>query len=53
MPQDALPSGDISVRGKESAPGGVVIAGLEVIEAGFLVINVPTVTQGIQRTDVF
>ena len=37
MPQEALAGGGVGVGVDESADGGVVVAGLEVIEPGFLV----------------
>ena len=36
MPQEALTGGGVGVCVDESADGGVVITGLEVIEPGFL-----------------
>lgn len=39
--------GSISVRIEKSADLGVIVAGLEVIEAGFGVVDVATVAQGV------
>ena len=47
MPQEALTGGGVGVGVDESADGGVVVAGLEVIEPGFGVVDVAAVAQGI------
>ena len=43
--QYALPGGGIGVAIDESAPLGIVVTGLEVVEASFLVIVITTVAQ--------
>ena len=45
--QHARAGGDKGVGVEEAAPGGVVITALEIIEPGFLVINITAVAQGV------
>ena len=45
--KDTLTGGDEGVCIDESAPGGVVITGLEIIQPGFLVVDLTTIAQGV------
>ena len=45
--EEALAGGGVGVGVDESADGGVVVAGLEVIEPGFGVVDIAAVAQGI------
>ena len=49
--QDALAGGDEGVCADEAAHLGVVVAGLEVIEAGFGVVDIATVAEGVQLAE--
>ena len=51
MSQDALSCGSIPIRIEEAASGGVVISALQVIEAGFGVVVVAAVAEGINRCE--
>ena len=48
MPQHTLPSRQEHIRGDEAAGFGIVVAGLEVVEACLLVVNVAPVAEGVQ-----
>ena len=37
------------VRGNEPTPIGVIVAAAEVVEADFVIVNVTTITEGVQR----
>ena len=52
MTKKTLSSGGIVIRIDETAEDGVVIAGLQVIEAGFPIIVVTPITQGVPVGDV-
>jgi hypothetical protein len=43
----ALTGGEEDIGGNEPADFGVIVPALEVVEAGFLVIDISTVTEGI------
>ena len=47
MPNYALAGGEEDIGRDEPADFGVIVPALEVVEAGFLVIHIPTVTEGI------
>ena len=47
MPENALTGGEEDIGGNEPADFGVIVPALEVVEAGFLIIDIPTVTEGI------
>ena len=47
-----MTGGGVDIRIDKSAPGGVIISALEIIEAGFLIVNVTTVAQGVNFTQV-
>ena len=47
MPENALTGGEEDIGGNEPADFRVVVPALEVVEAGFLVIHISTVTEGI------
>ena len=47
MPENALAGGEEDIGGNEPADFGVIVPALEVVEAGFLIIDIPTVTEGI------
>lgn len=49
--QEALAGGGESIRVDEAADGGVVVAGLEVIETCFGVVDISTVTQRVMGTE--
>jgi len=49
MTDNALPGSCIAIRINEPADGGIIVSALEVIEASFLVVNIPTVAQ---RVDI-
>ena len=49
--QQALAGGGEGVRIDESSEAGIVIAGLEVVQAGFGVPDVAMVTQGVIEAD--
>ena len=52
MTKDALASGSVGVGINESADCGIVITGLEVVEAGISIVVVAAVAQGIDFSDV-
>ena len=45
MSKDALTGGEVDVCGDESSYLGIVVTGLEVVEAGFLVIDVTSIAE--------
>ena len=47
MPNYALAGGEEDIGGNKPADFGVIVPALEVVEAGFLIIDIPTVTEGI------
>ena len=47
MPENALTCGEEDIGGNKPADFGVIVPALEVVEAGFLIIDIPTVTEGI------
>ena len=47
MPDNALPSGSITIRIEEPANRRVIVSALEVVEPGFLVVDIPTIPQGV------
>ena len=47
MPENALAGGEEDIWGNKPADFGVIVPALEVVEAGFLIIDIPTVTEGI------
>ena len=47
MPENALAGGEEDIGGNKPADFGVVVPALEVVEAGFLIIDIPTVAEGI------
>ena len=47
MPENALAGGEEDIGGNKPADFGVIVPALEVVEAGFLIIDIPTVTEGI------
>ena len=47
MPENALACGEEDIGGNEPADFGVIVPALEVVEAGFLIIDIPTVAEGI------
>ncbi len=49
MAKHPLPGGKQDIRGYEPAGGGIVVAALQVIEAGLPVIHVPAVTERLQE----
>ena len=48
MPDNALPSGSITIRIEEPANRRVIVSALEVVEPGFLVVDIPTIPQGVE-----
>ena len=49
--QESLPCTGCTVSVDESAQGGVVVAGLQIVEAGFLVVAVAAIAQGVEGAD--
>ena len=47
MPNYALACGKEDIGGDKPADFGVIVPALEVVEAGFLIIDISTVTEGI------
>ena len=47
MPNYALAGGEEDIGGNKPADFGVVVPALEVVETRLLVIDIPTVTEGI------
>ena len=47
MSENALAGGEEDIGGNEPADCGVIVPALEVVEAGFLIIDIPTVAEGI------
>ena len=47
MPNYALTGGEEDIGGNEPADFGVIVPALEVVETCLLVIDIPTVTEGI------
>lgn len=47
MPENALAGGEEDIGGNKPADFGVIVPALEVVEAGFLIIDIPTVAEGI------
>ena len=47
MPENALAGGEEDIGGNEPADFGVIVPALEVVEAGFLIIDISTVAEGI------
>lgn len=47
MPENALTCGKEDIGGDKPADFGVVVPALEVVETCLLVIDIPTVTEGI------
>lgn len=47
MPQNTLPGGGVGVCVYEAADGGVIIAGLQIVEAGFGIVVVAAIPQGL------
>ena len=47
MPENALTGGKEDIGRDEPADFRVVVPALEVVEAGFLIIDIPTVAEGI------
>ena len=47
MPNYTLAGGEEDIGGNKPADFGVIVPALEVVEAGFLIIDIPTVTEGI------
>ena len=47
MPENALTGGKEDIGGNEPADFGVIVPALEVVEAGFLIIDISTVAEGI------
>ena len=47
MPENALACGKEDIGGNKPADFGVIVPALEVVEAGFLIIDISTVTEGI------
>ena len=47
MPENALTGGEEDIGGNEPADFGVIVPALEVVEAGFLIIDISTVAEGI------
>ena len=47
MPENTLAGGEEDIGGNKPADFGVVVPALEVVEAGFLIIDIPTVAEGI------
>lgn len=47
MPNYALACGEEDIGGNKPADFGVIVPALEVVEAGFLIIDIPTVAEGI------
>ena len=48
MPENALTGGNITIRIQEPSDNGVVIAGIQPIEAGFGVVEITAVSEGIE-----
>ena len=51
VPEEALTGAGVAVGVEEAANGGVVVSGLQVIEARLRVVVVPAVAQGIPASD--
>lgn len=51
MPQYIDAGRNISIRVDESAPIGVVIAALEIVEVRFIIVVVTTITEGVEDAD--
>ena len=47
MPENALTGGEEDIGGNKPADFGVIVPALEVVETCLLVIDIPTVTEGI------
>ena len=47
MPENALAGGEEDIGRDEPADFGVIVPALEVVEAGFLIIDISTVAEGI------
>lgn len=47
MPENALAGGEEDIGGNEPADFGVIVPALEVVETCLLIIDIPTVTEGI------
>jgi hypothetical protein len=47
MPENALAGGEEDIGGNEPADFGVIVPALEVVEPGFFVIYISTITEGI------
>ena len=47
MPENALAGGEEDIGRDEPADFGVIVPALEVVEPGFFVIHISTVTEGI------
>ena len=47
MPNYALTGGEENIGGNKPADFGVIVPALEVVEAGFLIIDISTVAEGI------
>ena len=47
MPENALAGGEEDIGGNKPADFGVIVPALEVVEAGFLIIDISTVAEGI------
>ena len=47
MPENTLAGGEEDIGRDEPADYGVIVPALEVVEAGFLIIDIPTVAEGI------
>jgi hypothetical protein len=49
VPQNALPSGEKYVSRDKSARGGIVITGLQIIEAGLPIIHITAVAERLEE----
>ena len=47
MPNYTLACGEEDIGRNKPADFGVIVPALEVVEAGFLIIDIPTITEGI------
>ena len=47
MPENALACGEEDIGGNKPADFGVIVPALEVVETCLLIIDIPTVTEGI------
>ena len=47
MPENTLACGEEDIGGNEPADFGVIVPALEVVEPGFFVIYISTITEGI------